>query len=707
MFTELYRRVFANSNRSRHSLKNGRRRNTRLCLEPLEVRAVPAVITVTGTGDTIAADGFVTLREAITAANTNAASGDAAAGDAGLDTIQFNIAGAPGTVHTIQPMSALPTITESIFIDGYSQLGASPNTLVNGDNAFLAIELDGSLVNFQAGLVLSGSNSTVQGLVINRFGNEGILVIGASGNVIRGNFLGTDPTGKLDQGNGISGVSVLSSNNIIGGTAPADRNIISGNDFTGIAVLNQGISGNQILGNFIGTDDTGLADLGNNVAGVRILNVQGNTVGGTQAGAGNVIAFNSGDGIQVSNDAGLGNAFLGNSIHSNDGLGIDLNNDGPTPNDPLDADAGPNGLQNTPVLGTVTTNGSVVTITGTLQSTASSSFRVEFFTNASADPAGFGEGQTFLGFANVTTDASGNGSFAFSTSTAVPVGTLISATATNAAGSTSEFSQLASVVTPNTATLSGATLSVTGTGGGDVILIEPRPGFPAQIRVKANGKSLGAFNKSDVGRIFASGLGGHDTIIVNASLNIPAELHGNTGNDQLFGSHASDRLFGEAGNDFLFSLGGSDVLDGGTGSDRLEGGGGSDLLLGGGANDKLFGQGGRDVLIGGFGSDDLNGGAEDDIVIGGVTDHDANLEALLLILGEWTSSAAIGTRIDNLMFGGGLNDPFLLTPGDTVNSDGVVDRLTGEAGLDWFFRSLADGDKLLDLNAGKDRVAKF
>src|SRR5262245_31216904 len=108
----------------------------------LEDRAVPAVMTVTGVDDAIAVDGFVTLREALTAANTNAASGDAGAGDAGLDTIKFNIAGAPGTVHTIQPMSALPIITELVFLDGYSQLGATPNTLADGDDAFLAIELD-------------------------------------------------------------------------------------------------------------------------------------------------------------------------------------------------------------------------------------------------------------------------------------------------------------------------------------------------------------------------------------------------------------------------------------------------------------------------------------------------------------------------------------------------------------------------------------
>src|SRR5262249_10304876 len=156
----------------------------------------------------------------LTAAITNAAVGDVPGGDVGLDTIKFNIAGAPGTVHKIQPMSGLPVITDPVFIDGYSQLGASPNTLADGDNAFLAIELDGTDVVFKAGLTIATGNSTVQGLVINRFDNEGIQVVSAGGNVIRGNFLGTDATGKLDRGNGIAGVSLFSSGNTVGGTAP-------------------------------------------------------------------------------------------------------------------------------------------------------------------------------------------------------------------------------------------------------------------------------------------------------------------------------------------------------------------------------------------------------------------------------------------------------------------------------------------------------
>src|SRR5947207_15233320 len=99
------------------------RTSSRPIVERLEARRLLAGITVTGTGDTVATDGIVTLREAITAANTNAASGDAAAGTPGLDTIDFNIPGAG--VQTITPGTDLPTITDPVTIEGYTQPGSS------------------------------------------------------------------------------------------------------------------------------------------------------------------------------------------------------------------------------------------------------------------------------------------------------------------------------------------------------------------------------------------------------------------------------------------------------------------------------------------------------------------------------------------------------------------------------------------------------
>ena len=137
---------------------------------------------------------------------------------------------------TISPLSALPTITDPVIIDGYTQPGASPNTLADGDNAVLLIELNGaSAPAGSAGLSIDTGGSTVEGLVINRFvkvadsssptgfsGGYGILITGsgASGNVVQGNFIGTDTLGTAGLGNQQDGVLIQGSSgqNTIGGT---------------------------------------------------------------------------------------------------------------------------------------------------------------------------------------------------------------------------------------------------------------------------------------------------------------------------------------------------------------------------------------------------------------------------------------------------------------------------------------------------------
>src|SRR5205823_6177876 len=124
--------------------------------------------------------GAGSLRQAITDANANT----------GTDTIAFNIAGAG--VHTITPTTALPVITAPVIIDGYTQPGASMNTLANGDNAVLLIELDGTNAGgVISGLTITAGSSTVRGLVINRFTNHGIDLQTNGGNVVTGNFIGT------------------------------------------------------------------------------------------------------------------------------------------------------------------------------------------------------------------------------------------------------------------------------------------------------------------------------------------------------------------------------------------------------------------------------------------------------------------------------------------------------------------------------------
>jgi hypothetical protein len=543
-----------------------------------------ATITVTTAGDDITPnDGSVSFREAITAMNAGNDLGDPditaqSPGTFGTnDTINFNISGAG--VKTINVGSdpsasgiALPTITKPRTINGYAQPGAAANTLANADNAVLLIQLNGTSAGSNAnGLVLGAgsSGSTVRGLVINRFTANGI-VVQTNGNTISGNFVGVDPTGTTRMPNGTfpnSGDGIViqnASNNIIGTTSPADRNIVSGNAIGGIHIVGSLIApatGNKIQGNFVGVAKDGISSVGNrtepapapgspegnNLYGIEISGGNNNTVGGTTAGARNVVGLNA-DGIELDNGSqsniiqgnfsgvgadgvtgvanllhgialrssngfsaplgpaqanepgvsfnliggtaagagnlvefngtggiaifgnpvsasgqpNLGNTIEGNSIFENGRsngtptqLGIDLSNqfvyprdDGVTPNDSKGHGApnDPNDFQNFPVLTTATSSGGMTNIAGTLSSAPNSMFRIEFFASDS-DPLGLpAEGQQFLGFTNASTDANGDVSFNVSLSVSVANGRIVTATATDAVGNTSEFS--AGIVVP-------------------------------------------------------------------------------------------------------------------------------------------------------------------------------------------------------------------------------------------------------------------
>jgi len=497
-----------------------------------------ATFSVTNTSDS----GAGSLREAILDANAAA----------GADAIAFNIAGAG--VKTIVPSTPLPAITGPVTIDGYTQPGASANTLGAGSNAVLLIQIEGSGLS-TAGLEISVDNCTVRGLSITGFGGNGIFLEDGDNSVIEGNFIGVAPNGTA-AGNADSGIHLEgSSGNRIGGVLTAQRNIISDNEGDGIDFL-AASSGNLVLGNYIGTDPAGTSGMGNNGDGIDVdtADCTDNTIGGTAVGAGNVIAsstddgidpdangtiiqgnligtdrtgavalgnssdgidvdgvtsgmliagnlisgntgrgividlsqnirietnfvgisgsgqplgngssgitldesvagcviggaangtgnvvaFNGAIGIEISSDAGSGNAILGNSIVGNGSLGIDLEEDGPTLNDPGDGDGGPNQLQNFPVITSAARLGPNVTIRGTLNSAPTTNFRLDFFSNASADPSGFGEGQLFLGFDTLQTDASGAASFQV-TLPHLGFGR-ITATATDSDDNTSEFS---------------------------------------------------------------------------------------------------------------------------------------------------------------------------------------------------------------------------------------------------------------------------
>jgi CSLREA domain-containing protein len=445
------------------------------------LRQCPAVttLTITNTNDS----GAGSLRQAIIDSNNTA----------GVQTIAFNIPG--GGVKTITPISPLPQITDSVVIDGYTQPGSSANTLSVGDNAVLRIEINGAAAGNSIGLgVGGGGNSTLRGLVVNSFAFDGIS-LQSSGNTVQGNFIGTNPNGTGSSGNGGFGVQVQSANNVIGGTTPAARNLISGNGFNlagGIQLVSAAATGNVIQGNYVGTNAAGTASVQNSLDGIEIAqNAAGNTIGGAAAGAGNLISGNGRHGVRLVSDpannvvqgnvissnsangidasfGGAGNRFVTNSINANGQLGIDLSPAGVTQNDAGDADTGPNNLQNFPVLTAATSFGNNTIIAGTINSAANTQFRVEFFSSPTCDVSGNGEGQTFLGFADVTTDGSGNSNINANLPSATSAGQAVTATATDPGGNTSEFSACQTVVAATAFSISGRVLDDTANPLGGV-----------------------------------------------------------------------------------------------------------------------------------------------------------------------------------------------------------------------------------------------
>ncbi len=381
------------------------------------------------------ADGNISLREAITAANNTT----------GTDTISFNIAGAGP--HTIALGSVLPTITDTVIIDGTTEpdYGGSP-----------IIELDGSGITGGAGsskkglqLVAGSDGSTIKGLVINQFAGHGIE-INSSNNTVQGTYIGTNVAGTsiAGFGNGEHGITINSSGNTIGGSGAGEANIISGNQ-VGVSILGTGSNSNTITGNFIGTDITGVLDLGNLFEGVVIgSDADNNIIGGASVGSGNTIAFNDSAGVLLVPSSVTGVAILGNQIYSNAGLGIDLDSNGVTANDVNDPDTGSNNLQNFPVLtGAVTDGMGTIAVDGTLDTDGlTQDYRIEFFASVTADASGQGEAERYLGFATVTTDGSGEATFSEAISATVAAGEFITATATvdlggGNYGDTSEFAQ--------------------------------------------------------------------------------------------------------------------------------------------------------------------------------------------------------------------------------------------------------------------------
>ncbi|HQU41817.1 MAG TPA: Ig-like domain-containing protein, partial [Pirellulales bacterium] len=515
---------------------------------------VSHLFVVTNTNDS----GTGSLRQALTDANANA----------DRDMISFDIPGSG--VQTIEPLSALPEVTDPVLLDASTQPGYDgvPLVVLDGDRAGQNV----------VGIYLNAANSMVRGLVIQNFFDSGILAISAVGtDVIAGNYIGTDATGSQSAPNGFCGIEIDNSpNNTIGGTSSGDRNVISGNYAYGIEIVGSGSTGNRVMGNYVGTDATGTKSLGNSETGVFIFAgangnrvgvdgadqdataeanvisgngydgvgmegagtdnniVAGNLIGtdvtgtialggnhyGVRVGSGasnntigspgtnndgdaernviagnqwdgvfltdsgtqgnkvvlnwigsakggsaplpngsdgvhivnsasdtqiytNAIEFNQGAGVAV--DSGTGNMIEANSIYANAGLGIDLGSDGVTLNHSGGSSSGPNDWQNYPVIQSDSYDGSTMTVQGDLNSTPNTTFDIALYHSPAPDPSDFGQGFLLASFFQVTTDASGNASFSKTISISLSFNDVISATATDPNGNTSEFSQVATL----------------------------------------------------------------------------------------------------------------------------------------------------------------------------------------------------------------------------------------------------------------------
>jgi hypothetical protein len=292
--------------------------------------------------------------------------------------------------------------------------------------------IGGSAIRDMIGGTTAGAGNVISGN--GRFGiglenNPGFAPSGAN-NLVQGNLIGTDATGKAAVGNGADGINLVDMNqDTIGGTAPGAGNLTSGNLGSGIVLKGSATSGNLVQGNRIGTDATGAPTLGNGQDGVLIMDASGNTIGGADTTAGNRIADN-GVGIFV-NGTSTANTLLSNSIFSNQNRGIVF-------------------AAGTffPTLTTAVSSGGMTSITGTLTAAPNQDYLLQFFDNAALVPAGAAEGQTLLGATGLTTDSSGLASFTFHFPTAVAPGNFITATTTDPTGTTSEFSSPVTVTAP-------------------------------------------------------------------------------------------------------------------------------------------------------------------------------------------------------------------------------------------------------------------
>jgi hypothetical protein len=332
-------------------------------------------------------------------------------------------------------------ITASALDSSNNITGAIPNAQPNANI------IQGNYIGTQAGtnrfgnavdgiLLLSALTNTIGGTtsgagnVISSNGGAGIALFTSTSNVLIGNNIGTTADGTTPLGNTGDGIALDNSlGNTIGGTTSGAANLIAANA-NGIHLSGSATSYNVIQSNLIGINSSGSNLLGNTLDGILIdTNASNNLIGSsTSTTAGNTIDDNTETGVEVS--SGTGNSILSNSIYSNGQLGIVLDGTG---NNAIPA----------PIVTSATPLINSTTIIGTFSNPnlPYTSILIQVFSNQTADPSGYGQGQTLIGSTTLNTNSSGAGTFTLNLAAGVAPGLAISATATNIiTGDTSAFS---------------------------------------------------------------------------------------------------------------------------------------------------------------------------------------------------------------------------------------------------------------------------
>jgi CSLREA domain-containing protein len=263
-----------------------------------------------GNGTCATVAGNCTLRAAIQEANARS----------GANTVRFALSGSG--VRTIQLSSSLPPLndrTGATTIDGYTQAGSSPNGAADIDDAVLRVQIRGTGPDGVDGIRITSPGNLVRGLALFNI-RRPITLQGpdANRNRVVGNFLGTDAAGVAgvttleDFASGVV-INTGASDNLIGGPARADRNVISGNGRDGVDIFDQGTSGNIVQGNIVGLSPRGDRKLGNSIGIDANTGAAGNVFGGTGPGERNVVSGNRGAGVELSHET-IDNRVIGNFV---------------------------------------------------------------------------------------------------------------------------------------------------------------------------------------------------------------------------------------------------------------------------------------------------------------------------------------------------------------------------------------------------------